>query len=174
MPALKIKNPEGKGAIIILDQSDNDFLVCKKDSTETFSIDCNGLPDQTNNQQYHYQNVCVGDVAADSDSLKIPIFQKLEAVTLYKVYYSVADDVGADAVNYQTINLYDKDDNAIFSSPPTTAAGLTGGVANDCGSLDGTHKVLAADEKVYCTFTKASSGMALEGFTLHLVFTCEA
>ena len=170
---IHIINPQGDGEIFHLDQSQYDFLVVKKDATEVFSVDVNGLPDTTCNQQYYYWGVCIGDIVANSDSVVPYLFQKDSAVTLRSCRLSVDTAIVDDNTNYQTIQLVDSGANNILSSGFTTDITWTGGTSTDIGSLDATHKVLTANETVRATFTKSSSGKAMNAVTFHFVGTLE-
>lgn len=174
MPTLNIRNPLGKGEIIKIDQSQYDFLVAKKDGTESFSIDVNGLPDTTCNQQYYEETVNIGDIAADSDAITPLIFKKPQAVTIAAIWMGVDTTVGADAVNYQTVDVKrTSDDATILSSAPNTTAGLTAGTPVTMGTI-AAEGALTADNSLYLDFTKTASGKALSGFTLHIIYTLEA
>ena len=173
-PIIHVKNPNGQGEIILSDASANDHLVTKLNGTENYSIDINGLPDTTSNQQYFYWSVCVGDIVANSDSVVPYLFKKPEAVTMNSARISVDTDIGDDDANYQTIQLVDGGSNNILSSGFTTDIAWTGGTSVSLGALNGTHKILTADETVHATFTKTSSGKAMVAVTFHFVFTLEA
>jgi len=171
MPVLQIEAKRPSRAVIEINKNSGDFLTFSKDSSETFSIDINGLPATTSNQQYFYEVVNVGDIAADSDSIKKVVFSKEHAATLYAAYLTADETKTNDAVNYQTIELEDSDGNVIVSYAwtPVFTAGST--APQSMGALDGTHKVLSSDDHVEMTFTKTSSGQAISGLTLILFYT---
>ena len=170
---MTVRSCKGTRGIFEINKNTGDFLAYSKDSSEVFSIDINGLPDTTCNQQYFYDSVNIGDIAANSDAITPVVFFKQAAATLYAVYLSCDTDKTNDAVNYQTIALLDESGNSIVSKAWTEVFTAASTVPLTMGSLDGTHKILAASEHAYLTFTKATSGQAISGLTLHILYTVE-
>jgi len=173
MAVILINRPVGKGEIIRLDQSDYDFLVAKKDSSETWSMDVNGLPASTSNQNIWYETVNLGDLAADSDAIAPVIFKKPEAVAIVAIWIAVDTTVGADAVNYNTIDIKQDDgDASLMSSPYDTQAGLTLATPVDMGVDQNLSQI--ADESLYLDLTLTASGKALSGAVLFISYTLAA
>ena len=176
MAGIRIKDVGTNGVstaeIIHIDSgvTSHDAIACKKATVETFSIDVNGLPISTSGDLYQYMTVNIGDVAADSDAIVPGIFVPKAAITLYAIDLSVDTDIGDDNVNYQSIDFKDSAANSILSAPFTTDVEWTAGTLISAGALDGTHKILAADEDVYMTFTKTASGKAMSGLKVHLTY----
>lgn len=173
MAVIHIKNPGGQGEIVHTDSSTGDNIQFDQASTECYSVDVNGLPDTTSNQQYMYYSCCVGDIAADSDAIVPYLIKRATATTIYAAYISVDTDIGDDDSNYQTIQLVDSGSNNILDAGFTTDVAWTGGTPISLGALSA-HAVLTADESAYATFTKTSSGKAMVAVTFHFICTLEA
>lgn len=174
MSVVQIRSGAASRGIFEFDKASGDFLTFSKDATETFSIDINGLPDTTCNQQYFYDSVNIGDIAADSDAITPVVFVKQQAATLVAVYLSCDETKSNDAVNYQTIALVDSGGNTIVSKAWTEVFTVGTTVPLTMGALNGTHKILTAAEQVKATFTKTLTGQAISGLTFHFVYTVEA
>jgi len=171
---MTLRSGKGSRAIVEVNKDSGDFLVFYKDTVEVFSVDINGLPDTTCNQQYFYESVNIGDIVADSDAITPVIFFKQQAATLVGIYLSCDEDKALDAANYQTIAVLDESANSIVSLAWTAAFDVDTDVPLTMGSLSGTHKILTAGEHAYATFTKTLNGQAISGLTFHILYTVES
>lgn len=161
---IHIKSGAGDGAA-------HDNIVFKKATTETFSIDVNGLNATTSGDMYQYAVTWIGDVAADSDAITPVVFYAAASLTIKSIGISVDTDVNDDDVNYQTIQFQDKDGNNMLAAGFTTDIAWTAGVIVSAGALvSGSHEILGAADWVKMTFTKTADGKAFSGMTIHIAY----
>lgn len=179
MPVLKLINPPGKGPIFRFDAgagagAARDFILMQKAGSEVFSVDVNGLPDPPGGDAKRVAFCLYGDVAADSDALVPFIWKAKKAVVLTAIKICV-DTVTADGTtNKQTLTFKRSSDNATIKAYTTPAEnpGLAQATWTDISTLSNTS--IAADERVYLTFTKVSSGLALSGLAIQIEYTLAA
>lgn len=160
---IKIDSGAGAGAT-------HDNIRCHKATTETFSVDVNGLEDTTSGDLYQYKTINIGDVAADSDAIVPFLWRPQAQVTLQSIGLTVDTDIVDDNVNYQTIQFKDAAGNNILSAGFTTDVTWTAGTIISAGALNVTHKILTADEDMKMTFTKTVAGKAMSGLCIHIAF----
>lgn len=176
LACLKMTNPPGVGPIIRVDQgagagASRDLIDFEKASTETFSVDSSGLPDPGGGDAKRTVVVCLGDLAADSDVLENFVVKFEKAVTLTNAYIAVDLDTADGSTNKATITLKrDLDDSDIVAyTTPAANPGLAAATVTTMGALSNTS--IAALGYIYCTHTKTSSGLALQGTKLYIDYT---
>jgi len=161
---IHVKSGAGAGAT-------HDNVAFKKATTESFSIDVNGLQTTTSGDLYQYAVTAIGDVAADSDLIIPVVFYAAAGLTIKSIGISVDTDVGDDNANFQTIQFQDEDGNSMLAAGFTTDVAWTAGVIVSAGALtSGTHEILTAADWVKMTFTKTLSGKAFSGMTIHIAY----
>ena len=174
MAELNFTDPPGTEATIIIDDNkDRDFVRFFNAGTEVYRINKTGQRISTAGQKYRYIGLCMGDIAADSDSLTYPVMRLPHKAEILEVWCGVDTTVAANATNYVTIALKDVDANTICSIT-TASTGFTAGTARSMGTVSSTYGIVDANENVYMTFTKAASGVALSGFVLMIAYEIEA
>ena len=168
------KNPPGAGPIIRYDSgagSSRDFLDFQTGSSEVFSVDANGLPDPGGGDATRSVTISYGDLPADSDAIKIMVHEFEKAVTVTGASLSCDTNMGnCSGANTQTFVLKSSAADATVATFLTSAnPGMTAGTEQTMGSI--TNATVAADTYLYMTITKASSGMAVSGLTIHIEYT---
>jgi hypothetical protein len=172
-PVFRFIDPPGTGPIIRIDNNagaTRDVLDFQKNSTETFSVDSNGLPDPGGGDATRVVIVRYDDTPADADALQpcLHVFEK--AVTITAIYVCCDVSVGDMSTNKETIVVKN-------STSDTTIAtlALTGGTPMPAkawltmGAI--TNGSVTADTYIYATLTKTSSGLVMSGLTFRIEYT---
>lgn len=174
--SFKFVNPPGSGPIIRNDGgagagAARDFIDFQKGSSEMFSVDSNGLPDPGGGGPKRAVVISYGDLAADSDTLTPFLWKAEKAVTLTNIYIAIDTATATGAVNGQIITVKRSSDDATVVAYTTAVAnpGLAQSTWTSLGALSNTS--IAADERLYCTFAKVASGLAMSGITFLVEFT---
>jgi len=167
---LKLIAPAGSGPVIRSDQgsgagADRDFIVYKKNGSEVFSVDKNGLPDPGGGDAKRKAPVPYGDVVADADLLEPFLLKFTRSVTVTGIKLCVDEDTADGTTNRQTITVKRGSDDLQVAQFQTPAAnpGLAQAVWTDMGSI--TNETLAAGDYLYAAFAKTAGGLALSGLT---------
>ncbi len=161
-----IRNDGGAGA-----GAARDFIEFDKAASEVFSVDANGLPDPGGGDPKRAVVVSYGDIVADSDTITPFLIKFKKAVTITNIYYAVDADTATGATVGQTIAVKESGADAAVASAatPTANPGVAGATWTTLGSI--THSGIAANEYLYATFTKVSTGLAMSGLTFLIEFT---
>ena len=174
--SLKFVNPPGSGPIIRNDGgagagAARDLIDFQKGSSEMFSVDSNGLPDPGGGGPKRAVVISYGDVVADSDTITPFLWRAEKAITLTNIYLAVDTATADGTTNKQTITVKRSSDDLTVVAFTTAAAnpGLAIATWTTMGAL--TNTSIAADERLYCTFTKVVAGLAMSGLTFLVEFT---
>ncbi len=174
--SFKFVNPPGTGPIIRNDQgagagAARDFIQFDKASSEMFSIDANGLPDPGGGDPKRSVVIQYGDIVADSDAISPFLIKIKKAITVTNIYVAVDTSTADGTTNKQTIAVKRSSDDASVCSllTPASNPGLTQATWTTMGAVS--NAAVAADEYLYATFTKTSSGLAMSGLTFLIEYT---
>lgn len=111
----------------------------------------------------------VGDVAADSDAIKVPLFAPPRAITLKKAMLGVDTAITAADTNYQTVALTDGTNTiaSLATGPAATGEDMAAGVLEEI-TLDSDYIEIAAGDQLCLEFTKTGTGMAMSGLVCQI------
>jgi len=176
MADLKLENLPGTGPIIRADmgagtRATADFIVYKKDGSEVFSVDYQGLPDPGGNQAKRQVLISLGDIPADADALENFLVEFRAGVNIEKVQLCIDTDTGDGTTNRQNITIKrSSDDGQVVSyTTPTDNPALSAATWTDMGTV--TNAALSNGEYLYATYTKTASGLALSGLAILIDYT---
>jgi hypothetical protein len=113
----------------------------------------------------------IGDIAADSDAIKVPLWNLPHAITIKRIMMGFDTAITAADTNYQTYEITDGT-NTIAS---TVTGPVTGGNSFAAGVLEALTLVAAyvdqaAAQQLYVEFTKEGSGMTGSNCTVQIDF----
>lgn len=116
----------------------------------------------------------VGDIAADSDAIKIPLWVPPANITLKKCMMGVDTDVAAADTNYNKIDLTDGT-NVIAT---TSNGPVSGGNSFTAGTLEeialvADYVAVTSAEQLWLEFTKTGNGLAMSRMTVQIDYTID-
>ena len=175
---LNLENIPGYGPIIRADQgagsgAARDFICFKKAGSETFSVDSSGLPDPGGGDAKRQTIISVEDVPADADALETFLMYFNTACTITLIAMAADTDVLDASSNTQTLVITDSDDAAVCTYVTATASPLDAETWTTISGGGLTNEDMQAGTYLYVTYTKANSGLAMNGLTFLVEYTLD-
>ena len=133
-------------------------------------------PGKLGNELQRFSKVInVGDIAADSDLIVIPLFKPPYAITIKRILIGFDTAITKADTNYQKYNVTDGTNIiATVSTGPNSAAGTSFvvGVFQEL-TLVATYVAIAATETITLSFVKAVSGMVASNCCIQIDYTID-
>ena len=129
------------------------------------------VPAKLGNELHRFTKICnVGDIAADSDAIVIPLFRPPVPITIKRILIGFDTAISRANTNYQEI--YVTDGSNTIASVQTGPDG-TGGTSFTAGvfqelTVSATHAAITAAETITLSFIKEGSGMTASNLCLQI------
>ncbi|MCE5270820.1 hypothetical protein LLH00_06000 [bacterium] len=171
MPALKFENFLGNDPAAVIDvHNDRDVFAHYRNGEEKIALTRDGFIRTVSGWAKRYVPVPLGDLAADSDLLSLPLLRGLHDLTITNISVGTDTTVAANASHYQTIGVYNSQSSTPVATLSTATQGFSKHVPRDFSGLDATLKKLAAGQSLYLKLTKTGNGVALSGVVVSITF----
>jgi len=110
-----------------------------------------------------------GDISADSDLIKTPLFRPPRPITVKRIWVGFDTAVTAADTNYQTIAITDGTNPlaSVVTGPITGGTSFVAGVMQEL-AVNATYAAISATEQMYVIYTKQGGGMALSGLMVQI------
>ena len=114
--------------------------------------------------------VNAGDIAANNNAFKVPVFKPPYAITVKRVLMGVDADIVAADTDYNTVNLTDGTNviATVSIGPVLTGTSFTAGTFEELAVVT-TYAVVTAAEQMYIEFVKTgTTGMAMSNLCMQI------
>ena len=130
------------------------------------------IPSHLGNELERFSIVVnAGDIAANNNAFKVPVFKPPAAITIKRVLIGVDTDIAAADTDYQMVKLTDGTNTiaSVSTGPALTGQSFTAGVFVEL-AVDATHGAsITTAEQLYLEFAKTgSTGMAMSNLCVQI------
>ena len=169
---MRVINEVGTDGVILLDHTYRDMMIIKREGTEVWRCDIDGIESGTAADQYYYEAANVGTIVdGDGAAKKSALFKPNGTVDIENVYFGVNTTALADDdTNYGQVLIKDDTGDIIVSAfvhgPISGGTARTQGLLYDMGTCDPQHKRISSTEQVQVEYIMNGTTTDIAGLTV--------